>query len=62
MKDRPLVIGFAAETNSAIQNAKIKLKKIKILMQSLLMTYLETILVSRAMRMRLLLSPGQRKE
>ena len=26
MKERPLVIGFAAETNSAIQNAKIKLK------------------------------------
>ena len=26
MKERPLVIGFAAETNSALQNAKIKLK------------------------------------
>ena len=26
MKERPLVIGFAAETNSAVQNAKIKLK------------------------------------
>ncbi len=26
MKERPLVIGFAAETDSAVQNAKIKLK------------------------------------
>ncbi len=26
MRERPLVIGFAAETNSAVQNAKIKLK------------------------------------
>jgi len=26
MKERPVVIGFAAETNSALQNAKIKLK------------------------------------
>jgi len=27
MKERPLVIGFAAETNSAVQNAKIKLEE-----------------------------------
>ena len=26
MKKRPLVIGFAAETNNAVQNAKIKLE------------------------------------
>ena len=26
MRERPLVIGFAAETNNAVQNAKIKLK------------------------------------